>query len=484
MSDRLFGTDGIRDVAGKGYLAPEFIVRIGRTIGYLLRNEPHLFARANLSPRGLPKMVLLARDTRPSGRMIESALSTGILCENVSITSVGVLPTPVCSFLTRRLNCGVGIMVSASHNPTEYNGIKLFDSEGYKVKDALEERIESIVTDTKPQFDYNPQTGKLAHRPDALKIYIDETVSTAKRKFSLAGMKIVLDCAFGALSEVAPEVFSRLGADVIAINSTPDGDSINKDSGALFPQFACRKLIEEKADIAFCFDGDGDRVIAIDETGCERDGDYIMAICAEFLKDRGELAANTVVTTVMSNIGLELFLKEKGITLVRTKVGDRFVAEEMLRLGAVLGGEQSGHIMFFNDAPTGNAAWTALNLLRAIKERGKSLSELSKGFTKYPQILLNVSVRAKPPLMSVPEIKSAVQQAEKELGESGRIVLRYSGTEPLARVMLEGKSQSEIKRLADSIASAIQKTLELLPLAEKSDTDCARFLSCIAAKTR
>jgi phosphoglucosamine mutase len=459
MAENLFGTDGIRDIAGKGYLAPEFIIRISRTIGRLMREEPRLFSRGNLPSGGLPKKVLLARDTRPSGRMIESALSAGILCEAFDIISVGVVPTPVCSFLTKRLDCGVGIMVSASHNPTEYNGIKLFDSEGYKVKDELEERIENIVASKKTRFDYSPQTGKLAQRPDALKIYIDETVSAAKRKFSLKGMKIVLDCAFGALSEVAPEIFSRLGADVIAISSTPDGDNINRDSGALFPQFARRKLIEEKADIAFSFDGDGDRVIAIDETGCERDGDYIMAICAEFLKDRGELAANTVVTTVMSNIGLELFLKEKGIALVRTKVGDRFVAEEMLRLGAVLGGEQSGHIMFFNDAPTGDAAWTALNLLRAIKETSKPLSELSRGLTKYPQILINVAVCAKPPLLSVPEIKSAVAQAEEELGESGRILLRYSGTEPLARVMLEGKSQSQIKCLADSIASAIRKTL-------------------------
>jgi phosphoglucosamine mutase len=459
MRENLFGTDGIRDIAGKGYLAPEFIVKIGRTIGHLMRKEPHLFTRANLPSRGLPKTVLLARDTRPSGSMIESALSAGILCEDIDITSVGVVPTPVCSFLTKRLNCGVGIMVSASHNPTEYNGVKLFDAEGYKVKDALEERIESIVTDSRARFERNPQIGRFAQRPNALKIYIDETVSAAKRKFSLTGMKIVLDCAYGALSEVAPVIFSRLGAKVLAINSTPDGDSINKDSGALFPQFACRKLIEEKANIAFSFDGDGDRVIAIDENGCERDGDYIMAVCAQFLKDRGELAANTVVSTVMSNIGLELFLKKKGITLVRTKVGDRYVAEEMLRRGAVLGGEQSGHIMFFNNAPTGDAAWTALNLLRAIKERGKPLSELSRGLTKFPQILVNVSICAKPPLMSVPEIKSALKQAEEELGESGRIVLRYSGTEPLARVMLEGKSKSKIKRLAENIASAIQKTL-------------------------
>jgi phosphoglucosamine mutase len=350
-------------------------------------------------------------------------------------------------------------MISASHNPAEYNGIKLFDCEGYKVKDALEERIERIVTDRKAKFDCNPQTGTLSYNPDALKIYIDETVKAARKKFNLKGMKIVLDCAFGAVGEVAPPIFTRLGAEVITINSTPDGDSINKDSGALFPQFACQKLTQEKADIAFSFDGDGDRIIAIDETGCERDGDYIMAICAEFLKDRGELAANTVVTTVMSNIGLELFLRERGIALVRTKVGDRFVAQEMLRLGAVLGGEQSGHIMFFNDAPTGDATWTALNLLHALRERKKSLSKLSRSLTKYPQILLNVSICEKPPLMSIPEVKSAVQAAEKGLGSDGRAVLRYSGTEPLARVMLEGKSKAKIKRLAENIASAIRKNL-------------------------
>ncbi|MFH1422200.1 MAG: phosphoglucosamine mutase [Planctomycetota bacterium] len=459
MTNRLFGTDGVRDIAGKGYLTPENILKTGRIIGFLMQQKPELFSRTGLSDDGLPKTILLARDTRSSGRMIESALSAGILSENIDIISAGIVPTPVCSFLTKKLNCGLGVMVSASHNPTEYNGIKFFDSCGYKIKDELENKIDTILNDNNYTYPKIKQIGRFSEKTDALNLYTNDIVTTVSKRFELKSMKIVLDCANGALSTVAPEIFKRLGADVISINAAPDGDNINKDSGALFPQFARNKLLDEKADIAFSFDGDGDRVITIDNTGCERDGDFIMAVCARHLKKAGKLAANTVVTTVMANLGLEISLKQENVSILRTKVGDRFVAEKMLNCGAVLGGEQSGHIMFLNDAPTGDAIWTALNLLHAIKNSNSTYAELCNCLTKCPQILINVKVHTKPPLMSIPDIKKAAENAEKELEKDGRVVLRYSGTEPLARVMIEGKNKEQIETLADNIATAIRTSI-------------------------
>jgi phosphoglucosamine mutase len=285
-------------------------------------------------------------------------------------------------------------------------------------------------------------------------------VSRVLDSLDLRGIRIVLDCANGAVTEVAPAIFDNLGADAYCINAEPDGRNINVDSGALHPGQAAETIRSMGAQVGFSFDGDGDRVIPVDENGVERDGDYVMAICARFLKERNRLAANTVVTTVMANIGLELSLREAGIDVVRTKVGDRHVTEELLRRGAVLGGEQSGHILFLDNAPTGDGVWTALMILQIMSETGKSLSELSECMKKFPQVLLNVSVRSKPPLEGIPEVKKAVSEANRRLGNEGRVVLRYSGTEPLARVMVEGPDEESIRKIADMIADAVSRTLD------------------------
>lgn len=457
---RLFGTDGIRDIAGQGDLSPEQVVKTGKAIGFLLRNEPHLFAAPSEVPQPDRPRIVMVRDTRVSGHMIEGALRAGLLAAGIDILSADILPTPACSFLVHRMGCNCGIVISASHNPNEYNGIKLFDAQGFKISTDLEDRIEELLRCTQ---DFHPlpadQLGALEVCRDAASFYVDDMIGRVMDKIDLRGTKIVLDCANGAVSEVAPAVFNNLGADLYCINAEPDGRNINKNAGATFPDQAAQTLKRLGADIGFSFDGDGDRVILIDETGAGRDGDYVMAICARSLKEKGLLASNTVVTTVMANFGLELSLKENQIEMVRTQVGDRYVTEELLRRDATLGGEQSGHVIFLDKAPTGDGIWTALMVLQVMSDTGSTLSALSGCMKKYPQVLLNVKVRSKPPLESMPEVKNALGEAHDQLGEEGRVVLRYSGTEPLARVMVEGPDQDTIQKTAEKIAAAIRSAL-------------------------
>jgi phosphoglucosamine mutase len=458
---RLFGTDGIRDIAGRGNLSPEQIVRTGKVIGYLLHNEPQLFWSHSEPKENPDARVVLIRDTRASGYMIEGALRAGLLSSGANIVAADILPTPVCSFLVKALNCSCGIVISASHNPNEYNGIKFFNAEGYKISTSLEDRIEELISNRETIDSFAAdQLGSVEGRRDAAELYIDNTVNRIIDSLDLRGMKVVLDCANGAVTEVAPAIFNNLGADTYCINAEPDGCNINENSGALHPDSTAQTVKRLRAAIGFSFDGDGDRVILVDEKGIERDGDYVMAICGRYLKEKNLLAATTVVTTTMANLGLELSLKESEIEMVRTKVGDRYVTEELLRRGAILGGEQSGHILFLDNAPTGDGVWTALMILKIINDTGKTLSELSSCMDKYPQILLNVTVKTKPDLDSIPEVKKAVDDAMEQLGDEGRVVLRYSGTEPVARVMLEGPDFNRIKKMAEKIANVIENSLD------------------------
>lgn len=459
-SSRLFGTDGIRDIAGRGNLSPEKIVKIGKVLGYLLRNEPHLFWTHPGSQHESGARIVTTRDTRASGHMIEGALRAGLLAAGANILAADILPTPVCSFLVGELDCSCGIVISASHNPNEYNGIKFFNAQGFKISTALEKRIEELVAEQDTaDILAAPEIGTLEELPGAVDLYVDSTVERLINDIDLRGFKIVLDCANGAVTRTAPTIFNNLGADAYCINALPNGSNINVNSGALHPDLTAQTVKRLNARAGFSFDGDGDRVILVDEKGIERDGDYIMAICARHLKDTGSLPANTVVTTVMSNIGLELSLKEREIEVVRTKVGDRFVTEELLSRGAALGGEQSGHILFLDKCPTGDGVWTALMVLQIMNETGKSLSELSECMEKFPQVLLNIKVQSKPPLESIPEVKKALEDVNNQLAGKGRIVLRYSGTEPLARVMVEGPDHDTIQVMAQSIADVIANIL-------------------------
>lgn len=457
---RLFGTDGIRDIAGQGNLSPEQIVRTGKAIGYLLLNEPELFWSRSAPRKDTGRSVVMTRDTRASGHMIEGALRAGLLAAGIDMKAADVLPTPVCSFLVTELGCWCGIVISASHNPHEYNGIKLFDAEGFKISTSLEDRLEELIRQSEDIDSMKTERlGTVEERRDAAGLYVDRVVESVIGNLDLRGMKIVLDCANGAVTEVAPAVFDNLGAETFCINAEPDGSNINVNSGALHPDSTAQTIKNLGADVGFSFDGDGDRVIPVDENGTERDGDYVMAICGRFLKERGLLAANMVVTTVMSNLGLELSLREREIEMVRTKVGDRYVTEELLRRKAVLGGEQSGHVLFLDKAPTGDGVRTALMILEIMRETGNSLAQLSECMTKLPQALINVKVKSKPPLDSIPEVSRALKDVNAGLGDKGRVVLRYSGTEPLARVMVEGPDADTTREMAQSIANAISNAL-------------------------
>jgi phosphoglucosamine mutase len=457
---RLFGTDGIRDIAGQGNLSPELVLRVGKAVGHLVCTEPELFWPHAEQPEHGKKRIVMMRDTRASGYMIEGALRAGLLSAGTDVLAADVLPTPACSFLVKALDCTCGVVVSASHNPNEYNGIKLFDAEGFKASTSLEERVETIAADEKTTRAISaPAIGNLEELHDAHELYVDDTVACLLDKLDLRGRRIVIDCAHGAVTSVAPQIFGNLGAEVYCINAEPDGTNINVESGAMHPGATSEAVKRMRAEIGFSFDGDGDRVIPVDETGAERDGDYVMAICGRHFKETNRLKANTVVTTVMANLGLELSLNERGIEVVRTRVGDRFVTEEMVRRGAVLGGEQSGHVLFLDRSPTGDGIWTALMVLDIMTETGKTLSELSKCMVKMPQVLINVKVKSKPPLDSLSEVSKAVENAQAQLGDEGRVVLRYSGTEHLARVMVEGSDQESITEIAESIAAAISQAL-------------------------
>jgi phosphoglucosamine mutase len=445
---RLFGTDGIRGLANKPPLTTELAFRLGRQLVATLL-EHHRAAKTRL---------VVGRDTRLSGPMLEGALVSGALSAGGDVYAVGVLPTPAIAYLTRRLEAHGGVVLSASHNPFEDNGIKIFSSEGAKFPDAWEAEIEARLEgrDSAP-WPTGVHVGRLVQHAAAEADYIDHVRATCPH--DLRGLRVVLDCAHGATYRVAPEIFRRLGADVRVMNASPDGQNINLKAGALHPEALQKEVLRARARVGLAFDGDGDRLISIDEEGRIRDGDYALAICGRHLASRGLLKGGTVVTTVMANLALDRALSQVGVRLVKVQVGDRYVLEEMLRIGANLGGEQSGHLLFLDHTTTGDGIVSALQLIGIMQETKTSLGDLSRCMTKFPQVLLNVPVTSKPPVDRIPGLTERAQGLEAEMNGAGRILLRYSGTESLLRVMIEGEEQTRIERMAEELAGIVRRAI-------------------------
>lgn len=446
---KLFGTDGIRGVANEEPMTPETVVKLGRAAAYLFKTKAGRHS------------IVIGKDTRLHGYMLECALTSGICSMGVDVLLVGPLPTPGIAFITRSLRADAGIVISASHNPFKDNGIKFFSGEGLKLPDEMEERMEALITGREIERlrPLAAEIGKAYRINDAAGRYIEFAKGTVPKGVSFQGVKVVVDCAHGATYKVAPTILNELGAVVIPVNIQPNGININDRCGSLYPDVVQKAVLEHRADIGISYDGDGDRAILVDETGAVVDGDHILAICALDLKRSGLLRSDTLVATVMSNIGLELCLKEVGVRMVRVPVGDRYVLEEMLRHGYNLGGEQSGHIVFLDHNTTGDGVVTALQVLSLMVKRQERLSQLRQCMTVCPQLLVNVQVTEKPDLGSIPAIQAVISDAEAQLNGSGRVLVRYSGTESVARVMVEGTDAEQVKFLARSIAEAIEKEL-------------------------
>ncbi len=446
---KLFGTDGIRGAVNKHPMTPETVLKIGMAIASLLR-EKH--GR---------NMILIGKDTRLSGYLIESALTSGICSMGMNVTLVGPIPTPGIAFLTRTLRLDAGIVISASHNPFEDNGIKFFSNEGFKLPDELERKIEELVQDdgllrSRPK---GSEIGKAYRLDDATGRYIEYIKSTIPKGVTFEGMKIVVDCANGAAYKTTPWLLRELGADVISTHDKPDGLNINSNCGSLHLEVLQKAVRLNKADIGIAHDGDADRAIFCDEKGHIIDGDKIMGMWAVEMKRSNLLKSDTVVSTVMSNLGLEKYLEKHDIKLIRTKVGDRYVVEKMLEGGYNLGGEQSGHIVFLNHNTTGDGPLTTIQVLYLMKKRNASLSKLSKEIKLYPQILTNVEIEHKHDIKAIPEIEDAIRAAEKKLGGKGRILVRPSGTEPKIRVMLEGEDMKLITKLSKDLSKVIKEKM-------------------------
>jgi phosphoglucosamine mutase len=404
---------------------------------------------------------VIGKDTRLTGYMLETALTAGITSMGVDVILVGPLPTPGIAFITRSLRADAGVVISASHNSFEDNGIKFFSGEGLKLPDALEAEIEDLIFSGALDRIRPPANdiGKAYRVGDAAGRYIEFAKNSFPKGLTLRGLKVAVDCAHGAAYRVSPAVLQELGAEVIALNVSPDGLNINAGCGSLQPDQLQRVVVAERAHVGFAHDGDGDRVLAVDETGALVDGDQILAVCAMDLAAAGRLPARTVVATVMSNVGLEVALRDAGIGLVRTAVGDRYVLEEMLRHGYTLGGEQSGHIIFTEHNTTGDGVVTALQVLATMVRSGKPLSELAACMRRFPQVLQNVRVRRREDLAALPAVRQEIQGAEAALTGCGRVLVRYSGTEPLVRVMIEGPDEERIRSLAENIAAAIRTAI-------------------------
>ena len=446
---KLFGTDGIRGKANHYPMTGDIAFEVGRAAAYILNKK-----------NGLNK-VLIGKDTRLSGYMLEGALTSGICSMGTNVVLVGPLPTPGIAFVTRSLRADAGVVLSASHNAYDDNGIKFFSSEGFKLPDSTEAEIERAMF-SKRLEKIRPEgagIGKAFRIDDAAGRYVEYVKSTFPKGKTLEGLRVVIDCSNGAAYKITPYVMSELGADVISINNRPDGKNINLNCGTTHPEGMQKAVIEYRADIGIAHDGDADRTLICDEKGELLDGDKIMAICAMDMKKDGMLKSNTVVSTVMSNIGFEMYLKKHGIKLIRTDVGDRYVVEEMLKRGCNLGGEQSGHIVFLDHNTTGDGPITALQVLSAMCKQGKRLSEMGADIPIYPQVLVNVPVRNPKNMNEFPKIGAAVKKVEKSL-KNGRILVRPSGTEPKVRVMLEGDSMDEITLLADEVADVIKANMK------------------------
>ena len=446
---KLFGTDGVRGVANIEPMTAETALRLGRAVAYVFKKEPRRHK------------IVIGKDTRLSGYMLESAMMAGVCSMGVDAMMVGPLPTPGIAFITSSMRADAGVVISASHNPYQDNGIKFFSREGFKLPDSLELEIEKFILDDNDPS-HRPtarEVGKAFRIDDAQGRYVVFTKNTFPKELTLDGLKIVVDCANGAAYRVAPEVFYELGAEVIPIGVRPDGENINDNCGSLHPGIVREEVKKNGADIGIALDGDGDRCVLVDEKGNILDGDYIMAICADRMIKEGKLKSKTLVSTIMSNMGLDEAVSKSGGRVVRTDVGDRYVVEEMLRGGYNLGGEQSGHVIFLDHTTTGDGIISALQILSIMVREGKNLSELARVMSVYPQVLVNVRVREKRDITAIPEIANALKKAEERLKKKGRVFIRYSGTEPLARITVEGEDRSEIKGLAAELEEAVRKNL-------------------------
>jgi phosphoglucosamine mutase len=446
MMERLFGTDGIRGVANRYPITVETALETGRIAA-------SIFSRGKDRPA-----IVLGKDTRISGDMLEHAVAAGICSMGVDVLLAGIMPTPAIAFLTTHFKADAGIVISASHNPYFDNGIKFFKKNGFKLSDNEENNIEKMLISgpTGHLCHKIEKTGRVRLIENGNQLYANFLKKAVPRSFSLNGLKIVLDCSNGAVYQVAPALFSSFGADVKTIFDNPDGFNINKNCGSQHTESLQKVVRDNKADIGLAFDGDGDRLVAVDENGNEIKGDQILFIGAKFLKEQNKLKKNLLVTTVMSNIGLKIALNEAGIQHTTSAVGDRYVLELMQTKGAVLGGEDSGHIIYLNHQTTGDGLLAALKLLEAISVKSKPLSVLAGMMTLFPQKLINVNVKEKPDLNTVPEITKEIKHVEKLLGNQGRVLVRYSGTQPQCRIMVEGPSPEETEKYCRGIADTVQ----------------------------
>ncbi len=449
---QLFGTDGIRGRANAHPMTPELILELGRALAHVFQLGP--------SREGRPR-VLIGKDTRLSGYMFEDALASGLCSMGVDVLQVGPIPTPGLAFLTVDMRCQAGAMISASHNPYHDNGVKFFSGDGFKLPDGVERQIEAHMF-----------SERLARRrPSALEIGQARRIDDASGRYvvflkrslasdlSLEGLRVAIDCAHGAAYKVAPTVLEELGAEVVPLGISPNGSNINDGCGALHPEHIERAARRYRADVGIALDGDADRVVLADERGDKVDGESVLAMCAIELQRQGRLARNTLVTTVMSNAGLEIALERHGIELLRTDVGDRYVVEAMRREGLNLGGEPSGHVIFLDHSTTGDGMLTALQVLALLRRSGRPLSELAKVVEPLPQVLRSVPVRHKPPFEELPELARMIERIEADLSGRGRMLVRYSGTESVARVMVEGEERAHIEALASEVCEQIQKLI-------------------------
>ena len=446
---KLFGTDGVRGTANIDPITAETALQIGRATAYICKDKNHRHK------------IVIGKDTRISGYMLESALVSGICSMGVDVLLIGPMPTPGIAFITRSMRADAGMVISASHNPFQDNGIKIFSRDGFKLPDHEESRIEDLIFNQtigqlRPTAD---DIGKAFRIDDANGRYIVFLKNTFPDHLTLEGMKLVIDCGNGAAYKIAPAVFSELGAEIITIGIDPDGKNINAGCGSLYPEKLQQKVIEEQAHIGIAFDGDADRAIFVDAAGEVVDGDQIMAICALYMQRQDDLRKNTVVATVMSNMGLEKVLNEADINLIRSQVGDRYVVEEMRAGGFNFGGEQSGHLIFMDHSTTGDGILSALQVLAVIVAEEKSLADLASVMEIFPQILINVPVKKKTPVIEVPLLSRQIAEVEKKIDGRGRLLIRYSGTENKLRIMLEGENYDEIKQYAEELADSVRKLL-------------------------
>jgi phosphoglucosamine mutase len=440
---RLFGTDGVRGKAGEYPLDVGTVRRLGAALTRALRHGD------------APVSFLAGRDTRESGGWIERELAFGIGTQGGALTSAGVIPTPAVAYLTPRMGFTAGVVISASHNPFEDNGIKVFSGAGEKFTETLEQRVEAIVSDetwTIPSGDAGP-----VEQSDPRAAYIGHLLEILPPSLRSTNLRVVIDCANGATTTVAPRVFKELGLDILCIGCEPDGRNINLGCGSTAPELLANTVVAGRYDLGIAYDGDGDRAIFVDAQGRVVDGDAVMLLCAKQMKAEGRLKGDSIVATVMSNIGLEIALRDAGIGLVRCQVGDKYVMEEMLRRGFVLGGEQSGHVIFSEYLFTGDGLATSLNVLRTMGVTGRSLADLASDLTTFPQVLLNLRVLQRVDLQTIPGVAAVIERVESDLAGKGRLLVRYSGTEPLLRVMLEGQDQEQIRRWGQDIIDAVKE---------------------------